>query len=89
MDGWFPENPYLARGEQPWVGGVRPINQGDVFCDIPVVYGVKHPLTKPPKVNLKANERVIVTTHPPRPVRPRQAACRGVLQGVRSLGNLG
>lgn len=35
MDDWFPENPYLARGEKPWVGGARPINQGDVFCDVP------------------------------------------------------
>ena len=64
MDGWFPESPYLARSDKPWAGGVRPINQGDVFLDVPVAYAVRHPLDNPPKPRVKQHELVILITHP-------------------------
>src|SRR5262245_16191575 len=33
----FPDDPYLYREDEPHVGPARPISQGDVFVDIPLV----------------------------------------------------
>ena len=33
----FPDDPYLLRAEEPHVGQPRPISQGDVFLDVPLV----------------------------------------------------
>ncbi len=60
---WFPASPYLARADAPWAGGSRPINQGDVFRDLPIAYAVRHPLDDPPKPRVRSSPGILVT-HP-------------------------
>jgi hypothetical protein len=38
--GWYPSNPYRDRGDEPPQGGRRPVNQGDVFKNVPLIFGV-------------------------------------------------
>lgn len=40
-DEWFPEQPYLARADDPQVQPDRPVCQGDVFRGLPIVRGVR------------------------------------------------
>jgi len=35
----YPEEPYQHRADQPHVAPNRPISQGDVFVDIPLIAG--------------------------------------------------
>ena len=41
---FLPQAPYLYRGDEPHVGGARPLTQGDIFVDIPLLRAAKpHP----------------------------------------------
>lgn len=60
----MPADPYHDREDTPVAGGVRPINQGDVFASIPLAYGAKYP---PDGGGHKARVRegpALLTTHP-------------------------
>jgi hypothetical protein len=64
MTPWMPADPYHDRKDSPVAGGVRPINQGDVFARVPLVYGAKHP---PDAGGHKAKVKevpALLTTHP-------------------------
>ena len=38
---FLPEESYLYRGDEPHIGGARPLTQGDVFVDIPLLRAAK------------------------------------------------
>ncbi len=64
MTPWMPADPYQDRLDTPVAGGLRPINQGDVFAKVPLAFGAKHP---PDPGGHKARVKegpALLTTHP-------------------------